>query len=160
MRWDEIVPTAVEAVLAEHGVAPLSYNEMVRTVPEVWPTKRVARHAVQKFEERYPEAATVPPESGCKNAYKYPPIGKFTPRLAMDASKPQKRLFDTLLLVEYTREAKGAKPCRAVIRKGHGAANGQAALERLVGPLRRYRVVRTIHCGELPPAPGSAGSAS
>lgn len=153
LRWDEIVPTAVEEVLAEHGVAPLSYGEMVRTMPDVWSTKRVARYAVQKFQQRYPEAATASPESGCQNAYKYVSIGERARRLVRAAPASQKRLFDTLVLVEYTREAKGAKPCRAVIRNGHGEANGQAALERLVGPLRRYRVLRAIHSGELLPAP-------
>jgi len=133
VNWEDVIPTIVEQVLADVGVSPLSRKEMVRVKSDVWLTERKARYAVDKFVERYSEAATGACATNLMD--KMPIVNTYR------QNGQQMRLFDRLLLVEYTRSEKGAKPCRAVIRKGHGHSSGKRALANLIGELKRYRVI-------------------
>ena len=45
--WDEVMPTKLaQAIVAGHGVLPLSYAELARMHPGLWDSPRAARHSL------------------------------------------------------------------------------------------------------------------
>lgn len=136
-----LVPTKIEAEIIKMNMALLSSSEMLRTEPSKYNTKKVARTASEKFYARYPEI---------KNNIKNLNLSSLNPIYIIYREKgTQIRLTGTLLLIQYTRNEKGAKPCIAVTCKGHGYKSSEEAITDKVGKLKKYKIIACIGSAEI-----------
>ncbi|MFT6907463.1 MAG: putative DNA primase/helicase [Oleiphilaceae bacterium] len=129
--WPEVVPTKLEVLLTNNKITPLSHNELVRLFPNQIKTTKTARTAVNNFFKRY---------STIKDVVKSN-LSDLLPIYSIIREKgTQFQHYKELRLVRYTRKAKGAKPCFAVIFDIE-ANEIEKALTALVGELKSYKYI-------------------
>jgi len=129
--WPEVVPTKLEALLADNKIAPLSYSELARIYPTQFNSIKVARTDVNNFFKRY---------SPIKDIVKSN-LSAFLPIYNINREKgTQFQHYKELLLVRYTRNSKGAKPCFALIFDIE-ANEIEEALSLVVGELKSYQFI-------------------
>ena len=126
--WADVVPLLLEIILANEGVVPLAYNEITRTNQDTINNINKARTAVANFEDRYPELN----------------LGVVSPIYTTNRrNHTQFRYFTSLLLVQYTKAVKHAKPCKAVIHD-HPSVHWRNALNAMVGEVKEISSISRI----------------
>jgi hypothetical protein len=129
--WKDVVPTKIEALLADTKIVPLSYSELARIYPIQFNSVKVARTDVSNFFSRYKPIQDVVKSN----------LSAFLPIYSINREKgTQFQHYKELVLVSYTRRLKGAKPCFAVIFDIE-ANEIEEALAALVGELKSYKYI-------------------
>jgi len=127
--WNKVVPTKLEILLADKKIAPLSHNELARIYPIPFNSVKVARTDVANFYKRYTAIQDIVKSN----------LGALLPIYSITREKgTQIQYYKELRLVRYTRSAKGAKPCFAVISDIE-PDEVEEALSLLVGELKSYQ---------------------
>ena len=129
--WSEVVPTKLEALLADNNIAPLSYSELARIYPAQFNSIKVARTDVNNFFKRYTTIKDVVKSN----------LSALLPIYNTNREKgTQFQHYKELKLVRYTRNIKGAKPCFAVVFD-IDANEIEKALSLVVGELKSYQYI-------------------
>jgi hypothetical protein len=129
--WGEVVTTKLEDLLAKRKIAPIAHNELARLYPDLFKTVKVARTAVDNFFKRYAAIHDVVKSN----------LSDLLPIYFINREKgTQFQHYNELMLVKYSRNIKGAKPCFAVIFDIE-ANEIEKALTTLVGELKLYSYI-------------------
>lgn len=123
--------TKLEVLLADKKIAPLSYNELATVYPLPFNSAKVARSDVGNFFKRYTTIQDIVKSN----------LSALLPLYSITREKgTQFQHYKELGLVRYTRSAKGAKPCFAVISDIE-PDEVEEALSLLVGELKSYQYI-------------------